>query len=145
MAYVPIERHLLKAKDLADGRYHESIGVDDMAEAAGLSRAHFSRAFKRTFGEPPNAYLLSRRLERAAHLLRNTDRPVNEICLSVGFKSVGSFTSSFSGRFGMPPSAYRAQHPPTPGAIAVPGCIARFYGRGVLVSTNGEGPTSAGT
>ena len=79
MPYVPIERHLLKAKDLADGKYHEDIGVDDMAEAAGLSRAHFSRAFKRVFGEPPNTYLLTRRLERAAALLRNTDRPVNEL------------------------------------------------------------------
>lgn len=143
MPHVPIERHLLKAKDLADGRYHEAIGVDEMAAAAGLSRAHFSRAFKRTFGEPPNAYLLSRRLERAAALLRNTDRPVNEICLNVGFKSTGSFTTSFSKRFGMPPSAYRAAHPPSEGAIGVPGCITRFYGRGAQVSTNGEASGSA--
>jgi AraC-like DNA-binding protein len=141
MPYVPIERHLLKARDLADGRYHEGIGVDDMAEAAGLSRAHFSRAFKRVFGEPPNSYLLNRRLERAATLLSHTDRPVNEICLNVGLKSVGSFTSSFTRHFGVSPARYREQHPPAAAYAMVPGCVSRFYGRAAL-STNGEGRAS---
>ena len=76
MAFVPPARHLLRAKDLADARYFEPLGVDDMARAAGLSRAHFSRAFRRAFGEPPHAYLLTRRLERAAALLRSTDQSV---------------------------------------------------------------------
>ena len=138
MRHVPAERHLLAAKDLADGRYHDEISVDDMAAAAGLSRAHFSREFKRVFGEPPNHYLLTRRMERAAHLLRNTGRPVNEICLSVGFKSVGSFTTGFSKHFGVSPARYRAEHPATPGSVSVPGCIARFYGRAALLSTNRE-------
>ena len=84
MAFAPPARHLLRARDLADARYAEPIGVDDMAGAAGLSRAHFSREFKRAFGESPRAYLLTRRLERAAALLRNTDRSVAEISLSVG-------------------------------------------------------------
>lgn len=140
--YVPIERHLLKAKDLADGRYHEGIGVDEMAEAAALSRAHFSRAFKRTFGEPPHKYLLARRLERAAALLRNTDRPVSEICLNVGLKSVGSFTSSFTAHFGVSPTGYREQHPPASAHAMVPGCVSRFYGRAAM-STNGEGPPAS--
>jgi AraC-like DNA-binding protein len=70
MAYAPPARHLLRARDLADARYAEPIGVDDMAAAAGLSRAHFSREFRRAFGESPHAYLLTRRLERAASLLR---------------------------------------------------------------------------
>src|SRR4051812_47942784 len=95
MAFVPPARHLLRAKDLADARYADPLDVDDMAGTAGLSRAHFSREFRRTFGESPHGYLLTRRLERAAALLRNTDRSVAEICFSVGLQSVGSFTSSF--------------------------------------------------
>ena len=90
-SFVPPARHLLRAKDLADARYFESLGVDDLARAAGLSRAHFSREFRRVFGESPHAYLLTRRLERAATLLRNTDRSVTDICLSVGLQSLGSF------------------------------------------------------
>ena len=74
MQFVPPARHLLRAKDLADARYFEPLDVDDLARAAGLSRAHFSREFRRAFGESPHAYLLTRRLERAAALLRGTDR-----------------------------------------------------------------------
>jgi AraC-like DNA-binding protein len=135
--FVPAERHLLRAKDLADGRYHEGITVDSMAAAAGLSRAHFSREFKRTFGEPPNKYLMARRLERASALLRNTDWPVNEVCLSIGFKSVGSFTTAFTKHFGMPPARYRTQHAPARARVMVPLCITRIYGR-MAESTNGE-------
>ena len=96
MAFVPPARHLLRAKDLADARYFEPLDVDDLARAAGLSRAHFSREFRRAFGESPHAYLLTRRLERAAALLRTTDRSVADICFSVGLQSVGSFTTSFT-------------------------------------------------
>ena len=118
MAFVPPARHLLRAKDLADARYSEPLGVDDMARAAGLSRAHFSREFRRAFGESPHAYLLTRRLERAAALLRTTDRSVADICFSVGLQSVGSFTTSFTRMYGMSPTAYRAAFPPAarPGA-----------------------------
>src|ERR1700757_2123075 len=101
MAHVPPARHLLRAKDLADARYFEALGVDDLASAAGLSRAHFSREFRRAFGESPHAYLLTRRLERAAALLRDTDRSVLDICLAVGLSSVGSFTTSFKRTFGL--------------------------------------------
>ena len=100
MAFAPPARHLLRAKDLADARYAEPLGVEEMAAAAGLSRAHFSREFRRAFGESPHGYLLTRRLERAAALLRNTDRSVAEICLDVGLTSVGSFTTSFKRNFG---------------------------------------------
>ncbi len=129
MAYAPPARHLLRARDLADARYTEQIGVEDMAAAAGLSRAHFSRAFSRAFGEPPHSYLLTRRLERAAALLRDTDRPIVEVCLSVGLQSLGSFTTSFTRTFGVSPAAYRARHPPAAERALVPGCVVRAYGR----------------
>lgn len=128
-AHVPIGRHLVRAKDLADARYFEPLGVEDMARAAGLSRAHFSRAFRRAFGESPHAYLLTRRLERAAALLRNTDRPIVDVCLSVGLQSVGSFTTSFTRTYGMPPSAYRAAAPPAAEMALVPTCVVRAYAR----------------
>jgi len=129
MAFVPPARHLLRAKDLADARYFEPLGVDDLARAAGLSRAHFSREFRRAFGESPHAYLLTRRLERAAALLRTTDRSVADICLSVGLRSIGSFTTSFKRAFGASPTAYRAAHPPAASNALVPGCVVRAYAR----------------
>src|ERR1700704_6292478 len=98
---VPPARHLLRAKDLADLRYVERLEVDDMARAAGLSRAHFSREFRRAFGESPHAYLLTRRLERAAALLRTTDRAVADISIAVGLRGIGSFTTSFTRTYGM--------------------------------------------
>jgi AraC-like DNA-binding protein len=129
MAFPPPARHLLRAKDLADARYFERLGVEEMARAAGLSRAHFSREFSRAFGESPRAYLLTRRLERAAALLRSTDRSVLEICLSVGLRSVGSFTTSFTRTYGIAPTAYRARFPPAAHQAMVPSCVARAYGR----------------
>ena len=129
MAFVPPARHLLRAKDLADARYFEPLAVDDLAHAAGLSRAHFSREFRRAFGESPHSYLLTRRLERAAALLRTTDRSVAEICLDVGLQSVGSFTTSFTRTFGRSPTAYRAEFPPASAYAMVPACMVRFFGR----------------
>ena len=129
MAFVPPARHLLRARDFADARYSEPLGVGDLAHAAGLSRAHFSREFRRTFGESPHQYLLTRRLERAAALLRATDRSVAEVCLAVGLQSVGSFTTSFGRMFGMAPTAYRAAHPPAAAYALVPGCVIRANAR----------------
>src|SRR5881398_3128310 len=129
MAFVPPDRHLLRAKDLADARYFDPLDVDDLAGAAGLSRAHFSREFRRAFGESPHAYLLTRRLERAAALLRVTDRSVADICFSVGLESVGSFTTSFTRTFGMPPTAYRASFPPASHLARLPSCVVRAYAR----------------
>jgi AraC-like DNA-binding protein len=129
MAFVPPARHLLRAKDLADVRYAESLGVDDLARAAGLSRAHFSREFRRAFGEPPHSYLLTRRLERAAALLRGTDHSVAEICLSVGLQSIGSFTTSFTRIYGRSPTAYRSSFPPASTYAMIPACVLRANGR----------------
>jgi AraC-like DNA-binding protein len=129
MAFVPPARHLLRAKDAADSRYFEPLGVDDLARAAGLSRAHFSRQFRRAFGESPHAYLLTRRLERAAALLRTTDRSVADICFSVGLQSVGSFTTSFTRTYKASPTAYRAAFPPASRHALVPTCVLRAHGR----------------
>jgi AraC-like DNA-binding protein len=129
MAFPPPARHLLRAKDTADRRYFEPLTVDDMARAAGLSRAHFSREFHRAFGESPHAYLLTRRLERAAALLRTTDRSVTDISLSVGMRSLGSFTTTFTRTYGASPRAYRAKFAPAAEFAMVPSCVLRVYGR----------------
>jgi AraC-like DNA-binding protein len=129
VAFVPPARHLLRAKDLADAHYTEPLEVDDLARAAGLSKAHFSREFRRTFGESPYVYLMTRRLERAAALLRATDHTVAEICLEVGLQGVGSFTTSFKRMFEMTPTAYRAAYPPASHQARVPACIVRAYAR----------------
>ncbi len=128
-AYAPVERNLLRARDLADRRFADPLRVDDLARAAGLSRAHFSERFRRAFGVSPHAYLLTRRLERAAALLRTTDRSVAEICLLVGLRSVGSFTTSFSRAYDVSPTAYRAAFPPAAAGALVPACVQRAYGR----------------
>jgi AraC-like DNA-binding protein len=129
VAFVPPARHLLRARDFADARYREPIDVADIAAAAGLSRAHFSREFKRTFGVSPHAYLLTRRLERAAALLRTTDHSVAEICFEVGLASVGSFTTSFTRTYGKSPAAYRGGFPPASNLARVPACMVRSFGR----------------
>src|SRR3954466_15936150 len=129
MNVVPTTRHLLRARDLADVRYADRLGVDDLARTAGLSKAHFSREFKAAFGEPPHVYLLTRRLERAAALLRTTDRSIADICYSVGLQSLGSFTTSFTRMFEKSPAAYRASFPPAVSQVVVPSCVVRAYGR----------------
>ncbi|MDX6640625.1 MAG: hypothetical protein QOF12_1636 [Solirubrobacteraceae bacterium] len=129
MPPAPIARHLLRSKDLIDARYADPLDVAALAQAAHLSRAHFSREFRRTFGESPHQYLLTRRMERASALLRGTDRSVAEICFDVGLRSVGSFTTSFGRTFGMSPTAYRAAHPPAARLARIPVCVARAYAR----------------
>jgi AraC-like DNA-binding protein len=138
-------RHLLRAKDLVDARYREPLDVSALARAAHLSPAHFSREFRRAFGETPHQYLLTRRLERAAALLRNTDRTVADICLTVGLSSIGSFTTSFGGAFGLSPTAYRAAHPPAADRARVPTCVLRAWARprsAVFEKTGGRAAAS---
>jgi AraC-like DNA-binding protein len=128
-APVPAARHLLRAKDLIDARYREPLDVPALARAAHLSPAHFTRAFRAAFGETPHQYLLTRRLERSATLLRNTDRSVAEICFAVGLRSVGSFTTSFGRAYGCSPTAYRASFPPAATRARIPTCVLQAYGR----------------
>jgi AraC-like DNA-binding protein len=126
---VPPAPHHLRAKDLADARYREPLDVQALARAAHLSPAHFSREFRRAFGETPHQYLLTRRLERAAALLRNTDHTVADICLTVGLVSIGSFTTSFTKTYGLSPTAYRASYPPAAARARIPTCVQLAYAR----------------
>jgi AraC-like DNA-binding protein len=125
----PPARHLLRAKDLIDGGYREPLDVPALAKAAHMSPPHFSREFKKAFGETPHRYLLTRRLERAAALLRSTDRSVTEICFLVGLHSVGSFTSSFGRAYRCTPTAYRAAFPPAADRARIPTCMLAAYAR----------------
>ena len=129
MTFVAPARQLLRAKDLADSRYAEPLDVKALARAARLSPAHFSREFRRTFGESPHQYLLTRRLERAAALLRSTDRSVADICFTVGLRSIGSFTTSFGRAYGQSPTQYRAAHPPAADRARIPSCMLLARGR----------------
>jgi AraC-like DNA-binding protein len=142
MAPVPPDRHLLRARDLIDARYAEPLDVGALARAAWASPAHFARSFRRAFGETPHQYLLCRRMERAAALLRGTDHSVARICAEVGLASVGSFTTSFRRTFGVTPTAYRAAHPPAAQLAPVPVCTlmawTRPRGRAVSEKTAGR-------
>ena len=129
MQPVPPGRHLLRAKDLIDARYRDPLNVPRLAAAAKLSPAHFSRESRRAFGTTPHQYLLTRRLERAAALLRTTDRSVANVCFAVGLRSVGSFTTSFGRAFGASPLAYRAAHPPAAHRARIPTCVLQAYSR----------------
>jgi AraC-like DNA-binding protein len=118
---------LRRAKDYVDRSYAQPLDVAALARQAHVSSAHFSRRFKEAYGESPHQYVLSRRVERAQELLRNTDLSVSEICLDVGFQSLGSFSSAFHRVAGMSPTAYRATiagFPPH-----VPGCWAAQWTR----------------
>jgi len=129
MAAHPPARHLLRAKDLIDTRYREPLDVAALARVAYLSQAHFSREFRREFGETPYQYLLTRRLERAASLLLRTDRSIADICFTVGLKSVGSFTTSFRRTYGRTPTEYRAAYPPAADRGRVPTCVMLAWAR----------------
>jgi AraC-like DNA-binding protein len=102
-----------------DRAYREPLDVRGVAAVAHLSEAHFIRSFRAVFGETPHRYLQRRRVERAMFLLRETDRTVTEICLEVGFTSLGTFSRTFREIVGQTPSAYRA----TNGPIAAPNCF----------------------
>jgi transcriptional regulator GlxA family with amidase domain len=127
---VPLARHLLRARDLVDSRYAEPLDLDALARAANVSPRHFSRSFRSTFGETPHQYLLTRRIERARHLLRTTDLQVAEICLDVGCNSVGSFTTTFRRHVGMSPTDYRRARGGRPTAAdRIPLCFAMAWAR----------------
>ena len=114
-------RRLLRARDAMDRSYAEPLDVAALAKIALVSEAHFIRTFKATFGETPHRYLQRRRVERAMFLLRQTDRSVTEVCLDVGFTSLGTFSRTFRAIVGQSPSEYRRSAGPP---AAVPNCFA---------------------
>ena len=126
---VPPARHLLRARDLIDARYREPLDVAALAKAAHASPAHFTREFRRAFGETPHHYLLTRRMERAASLLQSTDHSVASICMEVGLTSVGSFTTSFKRTYAMTPTEYRDAYPPAAAYARIPVCYQMKMGK----------------
>jgi transcriptional regulator GlxA family with amidase domain len=102
-------RRLLRARDRMDAASHEAWPVPRLAEVSGVSQAHFARSFKQAFGVPPHRYLLTRRIERATALLRETDLPVTEIALRTGWESLGTFGRTFRDITGQSPRALRAR------------------------------------
>jgi len=119
-------KHLRRARDLMDRDYAEPLDVPTMAERAFMSPAHFSREFKRAYGETPYGYLMTRRIERAMAFLR-AGMSVTDACTAVGATSLGSFSSRFSALVGESPSSYRARSHDA--LEAMPDCIARTLGR----------------
>lgn len=125
--------HLRRARDLMDREFDRPLDVPTLAQAALMSPAHFSRQFRAAFGETPYHYLMTRRIERAAALLRRGDLSVTEVCLAVGATSLGSFSTRFTELMGESPSAYRARDHRA--GASVPACVAKAYSR---PSRNGE-------
>ncbi len=116
-----LNRRMLRARDRMDFTYAEPLDIAALAKLTSTSEAHFIRTFKDTFGETPHRYLQRRRVERAMYLLRRTDRNITDVCLDVGFSSIGSFTRTFREIVGETPSDYRApgQLPPVPTCFAM--------------------------
>jgi AraC-like DNA-binding protein len=118
-------RRMLRARDAMDHRYAEPLDIPALARLAHVSGAHFIRTFRATFGETPHRYLQRRRVERAMFLLCQTDRSVTDICLDVGFTSLGTFSRTFHAIVGETPTAYRARVDAKP----VPNCFAMAWTR----------------
>ena len=120
-------RRMLRARDAMDRAFARPLEVPALARVAHVSPSHFSRQFRATFGETPHRYLQRRRVERAMELLRETDRPVTEICFDVGFNSLGTFSRTFRAIVGEPPTAYRARFDDNGAALRIPACWAMAW------------------
>ncbi|MBJ7610561.1 MAG: helix-turn-helix transcriptional regulator [Candidatus Dormibacteraeota bacterium] len=123
MAQPAVARRLLRARDYIDAHYALPLSVETIATVAHQSTAHFAREFRGAFGESPHQYLASRRLERAASLLANTDYTVARICASVGYDSLGSFTTNFRRVYRETPTQYRDRHLPLLEQRLIPPCV----------------------
>lgn len=125
---MPLARHLLRVRDLIDRAYAEQLDVAALARSASVSPSYFSRSFKAAFGETPHQYVMSRRMERAKALLRAGELSVTEVCLAVGFTSLGSFSTQFRRVVGESPSAYQRRDGHT-ALTRLPGCYVRMWTR----------------
>ncbi|HKD98588.1 MAG TPA: AraC family transcriptional regulator [Micromonosporaceae bacterium] len=135
---VPVEllAHLRRAHDHVDRHYQAALNLDELASVAGVSKYHFARCFEATYGETPIRYLTRRRIERAQDLLRGANLTVTEICMMVGFASLGSFSARFTALVGESPTAYRDRWAARGGAH-IPGCY--LFMRGAM-DPAGTGP-----
>ena len=133
-----LNRRMLRARDAIDRAYAEALDIPRLASVANVSEAHFIRTFRATFGETPHRYLQRRRVERAMFMLRETDRSITDICLEVGFNSLGTFSRTFSDIVGVTPTDYRARS----SAISAPTCFTMSWMRpssfGEARSANGS-------
>jgi AraC-like DNA-binding protein len=141
---VPVDllAHLRAARDLIDRAYAEPLDLARLARQAGCSRYHFLRAFAATYGQTPRRYLTHRRIERAKELLRTANLTVTEICVLVGFSSLGSFSSRFSKLVGMSPTAYRARAVEAGGPPPVPGCFVLMWSHPAIAEKQPDHPAS---
>lgn len=119
--------HLRRARDLADRHYADRLDLDALAASAGVSKYHFLRCFSATYDKTPALYLAERRIERAQDLLRATNLTVTEVCLLVGYTSLGSFSTKFTKLVGTAPSDYQAKYAKG-GAPRIPGCFVFMHG-----------------
>src|SRR5215510_8993784 len=128
---------LRRVRDRMDREYAQPLDVEALARGANMSAGHFSREFKRAYGETPYAYLMTRRIERAMALLRDTDLSVTDVCFAVGCQSLGTFSTRFTELVGVPPSVYRREGAPT--TAGMPACLAKQVTRPIR---NREAPAS---
>ena len=133
-----LNRRMLRARDAIDRAYAQPLDIASLAEVANVSSAHFIRTFRATFGETPHRYLQRRRVERAMFLLRESARSVTDVCLDVGFASLGTFSRTFNEIVGTTPTDYRARRAP----IDAPTCFAMSWMR---PSSFGEAPPNNGS
>ena len=138
-------RMLRQVRDRIDRDYAEPVGIPTLAAAAGYSTTHFIRAFRAAYGETPGAYRTRRRVERACELLRSVNLSVTEICHTVGFTSLGSFSARFSGLMGQSPSAYRAEAARRGGPAPIPGCFVLMWRTGLPAPPEPDHPSAPPT
>lgn len=132
-----LNRRMLRARDAIDRAYAHPLDIPELARVASVSEAHFIRTFRATFGETPHRYLQRRRVERAMFMLRESNRNVTDICLEVGFTSLGTFSRTFRDIVHVTPSEYRAREE----AIQAPTCFVMAWTR---PSSFGEAKRSNG-
>ena len=133
-----LNRRMLRARDAIDSSYAQPLDIPSLASVAFVSEAHFIRTFRATFGETPHRYLQRRRVERAMFLLRETRRSITDVCLDVGFGSLGTFSRTFTEIVGSTPTDYRARGT----VISAPTCFTMSWMRpssfGEATSRNGS-------